>query len=110
VICCTNHRRGKDTVSCGQRGGREVIRALRKAIKARGIDVSVVASGCLGSCNSGPNIRIAPSSSWMSGARVEDLALILDAIERTVTEQRAAEGGDEHRCRDLNHVPSGFDQ
>ena len=84
LTCCTNVRGGPDTVSCGQRGGREVIRALRRGIRARDLDVAIAASGCLGACTNGPNIRIAPSNSWMSGARVEDVPMMLDAIEQII--------------------------
>ena len=94
LICCTNLRRGEDTVSCGKRGGREVARALRKEIRARGLDASVVTSGCLGSCNSGPNIRVAPSSSWISGARVADTSIMLDALERIIVEQQVVDQHD----------------
>ena len=86
LTCCTNVRGSPDTVSCGQRGGREVIRALRRGIRARDLDVAIVASGCLGACTNGPNIRIAPSNSWMSGARVEDVPTMLDAIEQIIAE------------------------
>ena len=89
LICCTNVRRAANTASCGKRGGRDVVRALRQGIRKRGLDVSVVTSGCLGSCNSGPNIRVSPSSSWMSGARVEDVPTILDAVEQLIGAQAA---------------------
>ena len=79
--------------SCGKRGGRDVVRALRNEIRKRGLDVSVVTSGCLGSCNSGPNIRVAPSSSWMSGARVADVPVILDAVERIIATQNPSTRG-----------------
>jgi len=95
LICCTNVRNGADTVSCGKRGGRDVVRTLRKEVRALGLDASVVTSGCLGSCNTGPNIRIAPSSSWMSGARVEDTSTMLDALVRIIAEQHAVAGPDE---------------
>ena len=77
LICCTNLRRSEDTVSCGKRGGREVARALRKGIRTRGLDASVVTSGCLGSC-----------------ARVADTSIMLDALERIIVEQQVVDQHD----------------
>ena len=88
LVCCTNARSDPGAVSCGRRGAGELIRALRRGVRARGLDVAVVAGGCLGACNVGPNIRIAPSSSWMSGARARDLPAILDAVEGLIADHR----------------------
>ena len=88
LICCTNTRSDAGAVSCGRRGAGELVRALRRGVRARGLDVAVVAGGCLGACKVGPNIRIAPSSSWMSGARARDLPAILDAVEGLIADHR----------------------
>ncbi|MSP50794.1 MAG: (2Fe-2S) ferredoxin domain-containing protein [Alphaproteobacteria bacterium] len=79
VTCCVNVRRDP-LVCCSRRGSKNVVALLRKGLTKRRLRAKIQTSGCLGPCNDGPNIRIEPSNSWVFGARVEDVPLILDTI------------------------------
>ncbi|MBM3512068.1 MAG: (2Fe-2S) ferredoxin domain-containing protein [Alphaproteobacteria bacterium] len=79
ITCCVNRRRAP-LVCCGRRGSPKVVAALKRGIKSRKLAVGVVTSGCLGPCNDGPNIRIAPTNSWVFGARLDDVPRILDTL------------------------------
>jgi (2Fe-2S) ferredoxin len=79
ITCCVNRRR-PPLVCCGRRGSPKVVAALKRGIRSRKLAVSVATSGCLGPCNDGPNIRIAPTNSWVFGARLDDVPRILDTL------------------------------
>ena len=89
VIACVNVRT-HGRICCGKRGSPKVVAALEKGLRERKIDATLGRTHCLGPCNSGPNIRIAPSNSWIFGARVKDVPDILDLVERLVREQDEA--------------------
>ena len=75
VFVCTNVREGK--VACGNpgRGGEEVCRALKDAVKAAGLKekIRVARSGCLDRCGEGPNVFVYPEGRWYRGVGPEDV-------------------------------------
>ena len=90
VIACVNMRK-HGRICCGKRGSPKVVAALEKGLRKRKINATLGSTHCLGPCNSGPNIRIAPSNSWIFGARVKDVPDILDLVEQLVREQDEAD-------------------
>ncbi len=70
-IVCTNRRLGKP--SC--RGG-AIADALEAALHERGLTIQVQRSVCLGACEQGPNVRIAPGGRFfhqINIARIDEL-------------------------------------
>lgn len=70
-IVCTNRRLGKP--SCH---GSAIADALEAALHRRGLTMQVQRSVCLGACEQGPNVRIAPGGRFfhqMSIARIDEL-------------------------------------
>ncbi|HJM51454.1 MAG TPA: (2Fe-2S) ferredoxin domain-containing protein [Alphaproteobacteria bacterium] len=82
VVVCINRRLGADAVSCAGRGSEAVAAALEDGIAHRGLAAALVRLKCLGSCQHGPNVRFAPGGAWFSGVALDDVAEILDHLER----------------------------
>ena len=72
IFICTNQREGEKS-SCTRRGSDQTISFLKKEIEERGLkfDVKVVACGCLGLCEQGPNLIVYPEGKWYSGVTAE---------------------------------------
>ena len=84
LTVCINQRppTGIITVSCGPRGGFEIVEAVRSEIAQRELPVTLTTIKCLGLCEKGPNARLSPSNSWFHGIRVSDVPSLVDAVER----------------------------
>jgi (2Fe-2S) ferredoxin len=81
VTACINRRpvtAGLAMPSCGARGSEEIAAALERGIAERGLDVRFATIRCLGLCDKGPNLRVAPSNSWFHGVALADVPQILD--------------------------------
>lgn len=84
VTACINRRPaagGLAMPSCGARGGEEIAAALERGIRARGLRLDFATIRCLGLCDKGPNLRVAPSNSWFHGVTLADVPAILDWLE-----------------------------
>ena len=80
VTVCINDRDERFAPCCGRHGGREIVAALRAAVGGRGLDVDVQTINCLGLCQKGPNLRIAPSGSLYHALTVDDVPTVVDAL------------------------------
>ncbi len=80
VFVCTHERpEGAGRPSCARRGSMDLMVALKRAARERGLDdVRVQKSGCLDHCEAGPSAVIYPEGRWLTlpadVAKVEDLA------------------------------------
>ena len=97
ILVCTNERSEDEPKPCClHRGGLEVYRALKDAIRREGVKARVLATrtGCLRHCSQGVNVVVLPSNHWYRGVEVGDIEELLDA---------ALEGSevDRLRCPDL---------
>ncbi|HVR29555.1 MAG TPA: (2Fe-2S) ferredoxin domain-containing protein [Thermoanaerobaculia bacterium] len=108
ILVCTNERppdAGKP--SCGPRGGLDVYRRFKDAIRARGARdrVMVVRTGCLKHCSRGITVAIwtnaAPYAFWYSGVTPDDVDEIVDesAMCGQVSRMRGAASMGERRSR-----------
>lgn len=79
IFLCTNNREGTKS-SCTLRGSQETFACLKEELVARGLqfDVKVVASGCLGLCEQGPNAIVYPEGVWYSGLNPEDVPAFVE--------------------------------
>jgi len=86
IFICTFDRAG-ERKSCGDEEGVELRAVLKTEVGARGWKkwVRVSQSGCLGQCDSGPNVMIYPQGIWFSHTSLDDVEDILCQIEKILS-------------------------
>lgn len=94
TVCVNKRPENGISVSCGPRGGNEIATALEAEIARRGLDIGLATIKCLGLCNKGPNIRLAPGNSWFHGVHASDAEAVLDHVEAHLRKAAAENGED----------------
>lgn len=87
---CVNFRAGTRLPSCGARGSREMVAALRAGLAARELDWRLETVHCMGKCHIGPTMRILPNGPFIMGVRLSDVERVLDLLEDGRIEALAA--------------------
>jgi len=65
LTVCVNDRGANAIIrSCGANGAEEIRTALADAISQAGIEMDLQTIRCLGLCEKGPNVRLAPGNNW----------------------------------------------
>jgi (2Fe-2S) ferredoxin len=80
VTVCINERKESFVPSCGRRGSHEMLAALRAGLAERGLDVDLQTIACLGLCDKGPNVRVAPSGSLYHAVAPADVGALIDSL------------------------------
>lgn len=80
TVCVNVRPENGISVSCGPRGGPALAEALERAIAARGLAIEVNTFRCLGMCEKGPTVRLAPGNNWFFGVKADNVAELLDAV------------------------------
>ncbi len=83
LIVCVNERLGSGQRSCVGSGNLDYIRRVRQMLADARLDVPVVERECLGHCDAGPVMRIAPGGCFYT--EIDDACLA-----RIVAELQAA--------------------
>lgn len=78
TVCINDRGANAITVSCGPRGGTGLEHALYAEIERRGLDIEVQTIKCLGLCDKGPNVRLAPGKNWFHAVSANDVSDLLD--------------------------------
>ena len=76
MIVCINERLGSGQRSCAGSGSLDLIARLEALIAAAGLEVPIVRRECLGRCEEGPVMRIAPGGPFFTeidGAGLEPI-------------------------------------
>ena len=81
LLVCVNHRPQFDKPSCASRGSEAIADALETGIAERSLHVQVERKCCLGQCNDGPTLRLAPGGDFLLGVALGDVPAILDRLE-----------------------------
>ena len=81
ILVCVNRRANPWQPSCAARGGEAIAEALEAAVAARSLPVTITRIHCLGRCDHGPNLRIAPAGPFHHHVRPEDLPGILEDLD-----------------------------
>lgn len=81
TVCINDRGANAITVSCGPRGGTGLEQALGAEIERRGLDIEVQTIKCLGLCDKGPNVRLAPGKNWFHEVSADDIS---ELIEQTM--------------------------
>jgi (2Fe-2S) ferredoxin len=82
MICIKD--RGTVHASCGGGGSDSLADAIEAEIKKRKLPVEVDRMRCLGECERGPNMRIAPGGRFFYGVNQTTISVILDELEAVV--------------------------
>lgn len=80
IIVCVNHRANPNQPSCGARGGIELADLVEKEISRLGLNIRMERFKCLGFCDRGPNLKIAPDGRFIYGAKPEDIPILIQEI------------------------------
>lgn len=80
TVCVNVRPEDGISVSCGPRGGADIAAGIEAEIGRRGLAIEVETIRCLGLCQRGPNVRLAPGNSWFHGVRVSDVAELVDQV------------------------------
>ena len=86
VMICVNDRQGK-RMSCADDGGQAIKDELKSKLKEQRLPagaVRVSQSGCLGICETGPNVMIYPQKILFSGVTLDDVDAIVDQVKELV--------------------------
>ena len=87
LIVCINQRLGTGQRSCVGSGNLDYIRQIRGMIAEAGLDVSVVERECLGKCEIGPVMRIAPGGRFFTEIDAGSLPLIMRELRAFIAAQ-----------------------
>ena len=79
TVCINRRRENGISISCSARGSEALLEALRREAAVRGLALEIDTIRCLGLCEKGPNVRLAPGKNWFAGCQAEDAPAVLDA-------------------------------
>lgn len=82
IILCIHRRTNPAQPSCAARGSLEIAEQLEREIAMHGWDIKLERFDCLGRCDEGPNLRLAPGGPFRSGIVASHLEELLREIER----------------------------
>jgi len=77
-----NERLGSGQRSCVGSGSLDLICRIEAMIAAENLAIPVVRRECLGRCEEGPVMRIAPAGPFFTGIDEQTLATIIDQLRR----------------------------
>jgi (2Fe-2S) ferredoxin len=81
LVVCVNERSGLNQKSCGASGSRALIHSIQQRIKASGLDIEITEQVCLGRCDKGITMRIAPGGPFFTQVTEQDLDSIIHAVQ-----------------------------
>ena len=81
LVVCVNKRLGTGQKSCVGSGNLDYITRIRQLIEDHGLDVPIVERECLGKCEQGPIMRIAPGGKFFTEINQGTLATIIEELK-----------------------------
>ena len=81
TVCVNDRGANAITVSCGPRGGADLEKKIAKEVLERGLNIEVQTIKCLGLCDKGPNVRLAPGNNWFHEVQTTDTSELIDLTE-----------------------------
>ena len=82
ILVCTNYRANLNNPSCAARGSQLVLATLKQELINNNIVIEIEESPCMGYCNVGPNLRLAPNGEFFHGVSAIDLAKLIQAAKK----------------------------
>ena len=81
VMVCINRRLRSDLASCAARNSEDLAKALEDEVRRRGLAIRIERTVCMGRCDFGPTVRIAPGGAFHLGMAPDDVGRFLDDLE-----------------------------
>ncbi|WP_420546972.1 hypothetical protein [Curvivirga sp.] len=91
LCICTNLRGGDILPSCGKVGSKELADALEQGLKDMKLPYEFQRLHCMGKCHLGPTMRLSPGGPFIMGAKLSDVAHILNLLKDGNFDQLAQE-------------------
>lgn len=91
LVVCINRRLGTGQRSCVGSGNLEYIAEIRRMIEHANLDVPVIERECLGKCEQGPVMRIAPGGRFYTEISQDSLTEIVAEIQRMLDQQKESQ-------------------
>lgn len=79
---CTNFRANLNNPSCAARDSQLLLGALKKELTKKNIVIEIEESPCMGYCNMGPNLRLAPNGEFFHEVSAINLAKLIAAAKK----------------------------
>jgi len=80
-LVCINRRLRSDLSSCAARNSEDLAKAIEAEVQARGLDIRVERTVCMGRCDFGPTVRVAPGGAFHLGLAPNDVGDFLNELE-----------------------------
>ena len=71
ILVCTNYRVNPNMPSCRARGSQLILTQLLLQLEEEKLDITVEEVQCLGYCDLGPNVRLAPNGRFFHHVAIE---------------------------------------
>jgi len=81
LIVCINERLGIGHRSCVGSGNLDYIREIRAMIDSAGLNVPIIERECLGKCEQGPVMRVAPGGKFFTEIDSSTLPAIVEELK-----------------------------
>ena len=92
LVVCINRRLGAGQRSCAGSGSLALIDRIERMIEAEALDIPVVRRECLGRCEQGPSMRIAPGGPFFTEIDDSSLPFIVSELRRFAAREDGAQG------------------
>jgi (2Fe-2S) ferredoxin len=80
LVVCVNERLGFQQKSCGGSGSRVLIKKLQENKALRELGIEIVEQVCLGRCEQGITMRIAPGGPFFTRVTEQDLEQVVRGL------------------------------
>lgn len=91
LIVCVNERLGFGQKSCAGSGSRKLINELQRLVSDHAMQAEIVEQVCLGRCEEGINMRIAPGGPFFTQVTQQDLLHILLTLKDYIPVETASD-------------------
>jgi (2Fe-2S) ferredoxin len=81
LIACVNQRLGTGQRSCVGSGSLDLISKIESMLVEEGLEIAIVRRECLGRCEQGPVMRIAPGGRFFTEIDETALAAIIEELK-----------------------------
>jgi len=89
LVVCVNERLGTGQKSCIGSGNLEYIASIKQMIEQQGLDVPVIERECLGKCEQGPIMRVAPGGKFFTEINQQSLDDILEELKLMLSKDQS---------------------
>lgn len=83
LVICDNQRLTINSPSCGV-SNKVFAEQLERLILELQLPITIEYRKCLGQCENGPNIRLAPSGKFFHNVGMDDLPMIINEIKQFI--------------------------